>query len=827
MATYNLTGSGYWGNNSLLSGVTWGTLAWNDIINLNGYNLTVDPAQQTPTGFDTGVGIINTAGFAIFRMVNTSTSTPLIYYGPTAGALRIENGCSWKVEGDYIQIGTGDGTESQAISGYTSAGFNAADEPAFVEVETGSGTNTFEQYVTLGDLAFSDIGVGELGKWFSYNTSTGVLTFGNGGKPNAVTSNAASGQKVVNVSVGGDFATSQWVHIIEGNTRETIQIDTITGNALTMKTNLVNSYTTSAIVRGVTGGNIITNGAKIRVPNIYTGSKNGSGVRTISATPGDDYELDANNGGLIDINKMNVGGFYLNFDHAGSLNVQYVGSIHKLYLAFNKGALIDHTCVGVKRVGTGAGPGIHLYYAVYNSTISNCKAAAKTGYGFYMQNSDDSNQLTNTECWIVKKTSTSDYSIRCDDANMPATGCSFIGGQAFFNGSQEKTILNCRVSESPNGAPLSANHISTVRCVNCVIDNAIAIPDGYQTIISNNGTFLNQYKIQNTTFPCLSQSAVVLNVAKPMLIKNCNFGSVPNLAASAETNKGNTIQNVSGNFLNALIGRGMGLLIKGLACSSKDATWTGLGIDSIFYEAHISTSDGFMGLYFNQQTPGNSYYAVSNDSHIKFNGGGRLYIVSAGGWIEYTWPHVIKGLTAFPVGGAQRINGSGTGNFTLQYKIDLLEGNGYSDWRTLAGANLDDHTIDPAKGFRFKVKISHSAGSTSDYLDRLNWDATVDYATYKYSLDLVSISLQNVKDGSAYWIYNNTTSQVIASGTQSGTGNITIPNVPYNGSDELLTIRVRKSSGSPYYKPFETNAMLTSAGAAVWVAQESDILIPA
>ena len=83
----------------------------------------------------------------------------------------------------------------------------------------------------------------------------------------------------------------------------------------------------------------------------------------------------------------------------------------------------------------------------------------------------------------------------------------------------------------------------------------------------------------------------------------------------------------------------------------------------------------------------------------------------------------------------------------------------------------------------------------------------------------MDVTLQNVKDGSRYYIYNETTDKVVSTGLQSGTSDIVVYQVPYNGVDETLRIEVRKASESPYYRPFETNAILTSTGASVWVSQ--------
>ena len=125
-------------------------------------------------------------------------------------------------------------------------------------------------------------------------------------------------------------------------------------------------------------------------------------------------------------------------------------------------------------------------------------------------------------------------------------------------------------------------------------------------------------------------------------------------------------------------------------------------------------------------------------------------------------------------------------------------------------------------GFNFAIKISRTTGSKTEYIDELWCSTAVNFDTYPYPEDYVDVVLQNVADGSEYWIYNNTRILVVASGTQSGTDDITISGVEYWGSDDTLTIRVRKGTSTPKYKPFTTQATLTSNGAIVYVSQIED-----
>lgn len=86
----------------------------------------------------------------------------------------------------------------------------------------------------------------------------------------------------------------------------------------------------------------------------------------------------------------------------------------------------------------------------------------------------------------------------------------------------------------------------------------------------------------------------------------------------------------------------------------------------------------------------------------------------------------------------------------------------------------------------------------------------------------VSLTLQNVVDGSRYFVEDTADGTDIATGLQSGTGDIVITGIGYAGSARTLRLRVRKASSEPYYKPYEVTFSLGADGAAVPVSQIPD-----
>jgi hypothetical protein len=744
--------------------------AFDNVITINnGATLTIDRSTIDAQGLAdlaVGVKIDCTAGFSKLRLVNESTSQSMVLYGPYRGNWQFKQECELVADGNYITIYTGNGNASQTTTGWTAvAGYNAKDEPGTIEVETGSGTGVYEIWLNIGDLALSDIGCGELGKWFSYNNSTGVITFGDGG--------ASVGRK---------------------------------------------------------GGAVVPNNAKVRVYNIGFGTVISNGTRTIHPALGDDVAIDLGNGGIVTLAKCYMFGVDAPLSRAKRLNFSHVGFTRCSYMDNCFGCTFDYMGIGIDRyISTHISP-IQPQYSD-SLTFTNCKFCNQDGdsaiYFYYLFNVS----IDNCEFYTIKRNSTNDCAIYMNFAvGCTITNSKVIGAQFKMENSSNISMQNIKWSDSPHGLAYGSYDspaIGNTNCANVTIDNLSLSTDGY-TSPKSQGVIQKPSLVKNSTLNVLSDYAIRADWPALSKFVRCTFsGYTTGLLYSGFGVPIQVIlQNVKTALFNSLLFQSQGCpyfsIFKGVDCTPTNPIPENIGVayNTHFYEIRTAATSGLMGVLFNPYTPSYTQAVISGD--VKFNLNGAIFINSAGGYIEFTWPHWILGITAFPAGGAVNTAGTNPGNFTLQYQIDL--GSGYSDWRSLTIANLDDHSINSTTGFRFKVRVSHASGSKTDFIRLLNWSTTVD-STILYPLDEVTVTLQNVKNGSRWWLYNNTTAQVIASGTQSGTGNIVVTNVPYNGSAELLTIRVRKGSATPYYKPYETNAMLTSTGATVWVAQESDLII--
>ncbi len=833
MANVVVDTTGYWGVVTPLSG-TWAGLLFGESVTVtNGAVLTIDPAQST-TALAVGVSVVATSGFSKLRIVNASTSSSVVLYGALSTTLRIESGCAVETVGDYITIGTGNGSANQTFTGWTAtAGYNAADEPAMVEVETGSGTGVYNKYVNIGDLTLAtDTGVGEIGNFFSYNNSTGVITVGDSGLPEDITVDASAGASAITVADASAYSATDYIHIKDdtnGN-QYTTTISSIVTNTLNLDDVLPFEILAAddCFVRHVKGGNIVPNGAKVRAYNIGIGTMTTGSVRTISSTLANNFETDTSLGGIIDFEKTYGFGFYFHPVSAQSVSIQGFAVINSVLTNQLQFPAIEDLTIAYDRYDSNVARKGWESNNDDSSEITNliaCSEADNSFYGFFSSNLN----IVNPTFYQHKRTGTStvDYSLYVRNSNnVIFTGLVIVGGSAHISTCFGMVVNGVSHSDSPHGEPYtSAVPVYGLYCSGSpvIMGDVLSIDDGFPN--AGTGIFIYQaQEVYDADYDTRCRTFYSPNTDFNNRVVRCKVGS-PTSDIIYPTGLGNTeIQNVSATDTPTATAMGLtsGTIIKGLSFPSKSTDNTpGSGLNSIFYEMQYSAgaiTEGFMGVFFNPKSEDSTYYTAT--SGIRWNYNGRLYLTADNDSILYTWPHWVKGVTEFPSGGSVTINGSGTGNFVLEYQIDV--GAGWTSLATLNHANLSGNTIDPDTGFRFRLKVSRVTGSSTEYLDRLNWDTTVDYDSYQYPINLVDITAQNIKDGSEYWLKNRATGQVLGSGTQSGTGVITISGVPYEGDPDNIYLRVRKKTSDPKYQDFYQENTLSATGANFFVSQVLD-----
>ena len=83
----------------------------------------------------------------------------------------------------------------------------------------------------------------------------------------------------------------------------------------------------------------------------------------------------------------------------------------------------------------------------------------------------------------------------------------------------------------------------------------------------------------------------------------------------------------------------------------------------------------------------------------------------------------------------------------------------------------------------------------------------------------VNLTLQNIVAGSSVLITDLSDVEIARA---TATGGNTVLSMPFYGSNQSVKVIVRKSTTSPIYQSFETQAVITAVGASVFVSQISD-----
>lgn len=84
-----------------------------------------------------------------------------------------------------------------------------------------------------------------------------------------------------------------------------------------------------------------------------------------------------------------------------------------------------------------------------------------------------------------------------------------------------------------------------------------------------------------------------------------------------------------------------------------------------------------------------------------------------------------------------------------------------------------------------------------------------------------TLTLENIVVGSRYRITRQSTGEELAIGVASSTTEV-ISGVPSFSGNMLMDITIRKASGSPNYKIFDTAAYANQAGSSAYILQQLD-----
>lgn len=86
-------------------------------------------------------------------------------------------------------------------------------------------------------------------------------------------------------------------------------------------------------------------------------------------------------------------------------------------------------------------------------------------------------------------------------------------------------------------------------------------------------------------------------------------------------------------------------------------------------------------------------------------------------------------------------------------------------------------------------------------------------------LFLTSLTIQNSVSGSIVLVTDLSGVEIVR-GTSTGVD--LVLSTPYFGVPQTVKVKIRKSTASPFYQSYETQAVITSVGASLYVSQITD-----
>jgi hypothetical protein len=196
---------------------------------------------------------------------------------------------------------------------------------------------------------------------------------------------------------------------------------------------------------------------------------------------------------------------------------------------------------------------------------------------------------------------------------------------------------------------------------------------------------------------------------------------------------------------------------------------------------------------------------------IKRDGNNGLMLRALNDQVTWTWTYWILGLTAF-ANTAPFINGTNTGNFTLQYDLD--KGTGFSGtFKTLNAGNLSAETGILPKGVKVKIRAICNTANTANLLRAVSIVGTTsstDIVNNYYPYNEPQVSLTNMTTGSMAAIFRNSDGRLLDIKSH------TLPRLyPAWFVDAAVTLRVRRAG----WNEVESSFTLTENGAAFPLSQ--------
>jgi hypothetical protein len=502
---------------------------------------------------------------------------------------------------------------------------------------------------------------------------------------------------------------------------------------------------------------------------------------------------------------------------------------YSLYFTLCLGG-VTMTDVNFQRGGPIAASG-HCFYAIYNANFTITRG--KFGIIHYAKSSGAPFSTIITENFTISDcTFTNGYSIICSNNTKRHTirntnhndryigySNTIYGNYAFAIGTGSDDIIIDGLifgygSIANQHPPAGIFNVATVKNVKIRNIGTMASPAAVSTWRPN--YYTPTYMVAQTSGASYSiraqrvyisntKSSCLLNLASDYdaVYQNCNAGYYN---VSAQSIQAPTMLSCDSN-------------IKGCRMGVNSVAGQAACYGTHYMDQFIGDTSGRFFLALNEPTPNTAYQVTIVAGTAKWTGLGNLGLRVAGDQVIIEDSIFRLGHTGFQ-NTAPTLTGTNTGNHSYEYQLDT--GSGYGGvWKVLNGANLSAEVVDPAVGFKMKMRLTCTVSSLTNALTFIRVDTTSTLfaqSTYLYPLDNYTLTFTGLQAG--------TKVAFVATGTETLIGNVQtavagVVTFPYTSDDVGDGIDIKFLA--PGYSYVElTNYVLTAASLSAPVSQVTD-----
>ena len=692
-----------------------------------------------------------------------------------------------QTRGDWYQVDTGDGTDSQTIT------LPHSGQQCCLWVETGSGTGVFNRWLRTEE-ALTDFGAGDLGRVFNQTLGSSTVTFGTSTGGDVPPSGAII--KIPNVHLGTTTTGSPTTEVfstpsanillapiqstadvdLEYLNASSVQMEFWSPDNLTLKHCSV-PRSDGDLATAVLGAVVLEDCGFVQ-SNGYTAQTNGTRLLDCVSVDIDNCDFGAQIAG----SGQNV----LLFETSSNITIDNVRCL---------GADPDHTYSSTDNT---------RFTTCSNVTINGIKCIrgefeiATGSSGFVINDFEYSDNptgnVTGTNATNMVEVNGGSSDIVFDGVGIIAGGVGADSYSFYYLDSADITVRDSA------GVPTSKHDLG-------------GMGDG---LVYCNGS------CKGITF-------------QRIFFDNFGAGYFGEFA----TTQGVTFENCSVNYASRYNVSGSDMVIKGChGASGALNSSTGMEIDfgavvgTTFADVFTSDTQGRIHLLLTGLNATTSPYVSIDSGTPVFRKDGDLYLRTSGDQITFTWPHDILGHTGFQALDAVE-NGFNTSNWHAEYAIDT--GSGFGSFQAATSANLSAETISAA-GFGLKIRLIADSSSSFNIVNGLYLSTTTTLAAQAanlYPLTTPVTVTVTVKDGSDNSVIEGARVYLLTDSGGPAAADVEVINADTNASgqvtasygytsDQGLTGWVRKGSASPYYKHAPVIATITSSGLTLTVVMTPD-----